>query len=45
MNDLHIEQPSDMLHVDLLYSICQKSNNEKVTSPKDTYLSLFLDDK
>ncbi len=40
MNDVHIEQPSDMLHVDLFNSIYQKYNNEK-----DTHLTLFFDDK
>ncbi len=45
MNDVHIEQPYDMLHVYLFNSIYQKSNNEKMTSPKDTDLTLFLDDK
>ncbi len=43
--DVHIEQSYDMLHVDLFNSIYQKSNNEKMTSPKDTDLTLFIDDK
>ncbi len=29
----------------LIYCIYQKSNNEKMTSPKDTDLAIFLDDK
>ncbi len=45
MNGVHIEQPCDMLHVDLFSSIYQKSNSEKMMSPKDTDLTLFLDDK
>ncbi len=42
---VHIEQTYDMLHVDWFNSIYEKSNNEKMTSPKDTDLILFLDDK
>ncbi len=45
MNYVHIEQPFDALHFDLFNNIYQKSNNEKITSPKDTDLTLFLDDK
>ncbi len=45
MNDVHIGQPYDMLHVNLFNSIYQKSNNEKITWPKDTDLTVFLDDK
>ncbi len=45
MNDVTIGQAYDMLHVDLFNSIYQKSNNEKIMSPKDTDLTLFLDDK
>ncbi len=45
MTDVPIEQPYDMLHADLSNSIYQKSNNEKMTLPKDTDLGLFRDDK
>ncbi len=45
MNDVHIGQTYVMLYVDLLNSIYQKSNNEKMTSPKDTDFTLFLDGK
>ncbi len=31
-----------MLHVDLFNNICEKSNNEKMTSPKETNVTLFL---
>ncbi len=41
---LYIEHPYDMVHVDLFNSIYQMSNNDKMT-PKDTDLTLFLDDK
>ncbi len=40
MTDIHIEQTHDMLHTDLFNSIYLKSNNEKMTSPKDTNLKL-----
>ncbi len=42
---MHIDQPYDRLHADLLNSIYQKSNNEKMTSQKGTDLTLFIDDK
>ncbi len=42
---VHIGQTYDTLHVDLFNSICQKSNNEKMTLPKDTHLSRLLDNK
>ncbi len=45
MNDVHIEQPYDMLYIDLFIIIYQKSNNENITSPKDTDLTLFREDK
>ncbi len=45
MTDIHIEQTYDTLHVDLFNSISQKSINKKMTSPKDTGKTLFLDDK
>ncbi len=35
----------DKIHFDLFNNIYQKSNNEKMTSPKHTDLTLFLDDK
>ncbi len=35
MNDVHIEQPYDTLHVHLFNSIYQKSNNEQIMYPKD----------
>ncbi len=34
-----------MLHIDLFNSIYHKSNNENMTSSKDTDLTIFLDDK
>ncbi len=40
MNDVHIGQQYDMLHVDLFNSIYQKSNNEKIKSPKDIDLTI-----
>ncbi len=33
------------LHVDLFKCIYQKSNDKEMTLPKDTDLTLFLDDK
>ncbi len=39
------KQPGDILHVDLFNSIYQKSYNVNMRSPKDTDLTLFLDDK
>ncbi len=33
------------LQADLFKGIYQKSSNENIMSPKDTDLSLFLDDK
>ncbi len=45
MNDVHIDQVYDKLHFVLCNSIYEKSNNEKMTSTKDTDLTLFLDDK
>ncbi len=45
MTDIHIEQSYDTLHVDLFNIIYQKSNNEKIMLPKDTDLTLFLNDK
>ncbi len=44
MNDLHIKLTYDTLHVDLFNSIYQKLNKEKMTSPKDTDLTIFIDD-
>ncbi len=41
MNDVHIEQSYDMLHVDLFNNIYQKSNNDKI----HTNLTPFLDDR
>ncbi len=41
MNDVHNEHPYDMLHVDLFNSIYQKSNNEKMTSPKEKINSIY----
>ncbi len=43
-HDIHIEQPYETLHVDFFNSIYEKSNNEKITSPK-TDLTVFFDDK
>ncbi len=45
MNDIYIEQAYHMLHVDLCNSIYQKTNNGKMTSPKETELTPYLDDK
>ncbi len=45
MNDVHIGQTYDMLHVDFFNSIYQKSNNEKMTLANKTHgyvLSFFL---
>ncbi len=44
MNGVHIEQPYDTLHVDLFNNIYKKSNNKNIMLPKDTDLTLFLDD-
>ncbi len=45
MTDTHIDQPYDMLYADLFNSIYQKSNNKIIMLPKNTDLSLFIDDK
>ncbi len=43
--DIDVEQTYGMLHVDIFKRICQKSNNEKIMSRKDTDLTIFCDDK
>ncbi len=45
MSDVQIGQACDTLHVDVYKCICLKSNNEKITSPKHRYITLFLDYK
>ncbi len=45
MNDVQIGLPYDMLYADLFNSIYQKSNNEKMTSPKEVDFTRFFDDK